>query len=672
MSLHKFFDIDFETKSEVSIKKVGATAYAMHPSTEIMIIGYSFNTVDVFDYDPWYCDLSQLKHFIKKVCKLLSRGYKLRAFNSMFEFLIWNFVGVRQFGFPKLKITQTYCVQAECCAMGYPAKLENAAKVLNLIDQKDKGGTALINFFSTPSKAKGEHFKDPLQHKERFLQFKEYCQQDVVVQIAVSNRCLKLTIYQYATFIMTEKMNIRGLPIDVGMVEGALVLTERLKVISNSAIAEITKGKIQKVSQNIALKEWLNKQGCPIPNLQADTIERWLIKPKLKPLFKKVLKLRADGSKSSTAKYTKAMDMLTPKNKVHDFIKYHIAHTGRWGGRGLQIQNFSKPPKHFKSRYTNLEICALISIKAMIRLTWGCGSVSDALKAVTRGMVRAPEGYKFVSADYAQIEARVVMWLAGDETGMKDFAGGGLIYESMAASIFNKPVKSIKKPSFERDLGKETVLGCGFGMGWLKFLQTCVEKKGLDIKEKVAELAVKTYRKRYPQVQKTWKECERTALKALSEEGVMFSCCSGRITFFYEKGNLYLALPSGRKLCYPQANVVTSLDNWGNMKSTPHYYNWNQLVPGYKWVKQKIWGGILFQNAVQAIAADIMNEGMIKAESQGYLTRFTVHDEAVSLVRDLPKFNYPEYEKLLSEFLPKWSEGLHIIAEGWEGPIYRK
>ncbi|MCW8932836.1 MAG: hypothetical protein OQL19_21675, partial [Gammaproteobacteria bacterium] len=110
--------------------------------------------------------------------------------------------------------------------------------------------------------------------------------------------------------------------------------------------------------------------------------------------------------------------------------------------------------------------------------------------------------------------------------------------------------------------------------------------------------------------------------------------------------------------------------DWGP-KEAVGYYHWDHKSPGNKWVKATIWGGTFFQHCVQAIAADIMANGMLKAENYGYKTIFTVHDEAVALVEALTKFNYKEYEKILCD-LPTWADGLLLIAEGWEGMRYKK
>lgn len=670
--LYNFFDIDFETKSELDITVVGAHKYAMHPSTEILIMGYSFNEVDVYDYDIYFSKSKQLDKITSRVEKKLRQGYKLRAFNSMFEYLIWKYVGVRQLGLPKLKISQTYCVMAESCAMGFPASLENAAKSLDLVDQKDSSGSALISFFCKPIKKGGTEFRSPLDHKEKFINFKHYCRQDVTVQIGISTCCKKLTPYQYKTFLLTEKMNLRGLPIDVPMVKGALILDSVVKEKANATISKLTNGVVSKATQTAVITKWLNANGCEIPNMQAATIDRWLRTLKPKSHAYKILNARVEGSKSSTAKYIKALTYITDNGLVHDFIKYHVAHTGRWGGRGLQIQNFSKPDKTYTSKLSQDRICELIASTSSRRLEHNCSSIGEALKAVTRGMICAPEGKKFVSADFAQIEARIVMWLSNDYTGLADFAGKGLIYENMASNIFDMPVRKILKPSFERDVGKETILGCGFGMGHKKFYARCVEDRGLDIKESIAIKAVKGFRERYPKVKKSWTECEQKAILAINTPGSSFEACEGKLTFVMEGDNLSLFLPSGRRLTYPTPCVKYEVNDWGQMGHNVYYYTWNQKTKGNKWVPHSIWGGIFFQNAVQAIATDIMNNGMIIAERANYHSLFTVHDESVSLVEDSPRFSYPMYEKLLSNYLPTWAHGLNIIAEGWEGKRYRK
>ena len=669
---YKFIDIDFETRSTVNLLESGAHKYAIDESTQILICAFSIDEECIANFTILNIKKC-VSDFVALVKTKIQEGYKIRAFNSMFEYLIWNHVGVGQFGFPALDVSNFYCVMAEACAMGFPASLENCGKALNLNVQKMTEGKALIRFFCVPKKnASGlKIFNDPKDHPEKFELFTKYCEVDVEVQIDISKRCRKLNAFQYDTFLLTERMNIRGLPIDYAMIRGAQTLSDASKLESDDAIKLITNGAVNSPAQTKALTKWLNAKGYKMPNLQAPTIERKLKDPKSSEELKSVLRIRKDGSKSSIAKFVAADNYNVNETHVHDFIKYHIASTGRWGGRGLQIQNFSKPPLGFPKWYDHELLCRLIAEVDVDYISGLYGSISEALKASVRGLIKAPKGKKFVGADYAQIEARIVMWLANDATGLQDFAGAGKIYESMAGTIFNMPADAVPKSSFQRDVGKETVLGCGFGMGWKKFLHRCVMDRGLSVDQNVAQKAVAEYRTRYKKVPLAWKTCEQMAIKAIENPGETFYACDNRLSYCVTRGHLFAKLPSGRHLSYPQAFVSEEPNDWGHQQKRVYYYAWNQKAPGNKWVPCDIWGGTLFQHGVQAIAADVMACGMLNAEGNKYKSIFTVHDESVALVIDSPRYNKDTYEKMLCD-LPEWAKGMPIKAEGFEGPRYKK
>ena len=670
----KFIDLDFETRSTVDIMNAGAYVYASDISTEILIMSWSFDGgKTVSNYTPYFSKPSVLKKFLRKINIKLKQGWKIRAFNSMFEYLIWHKVGIDQLGFPHIKLNQMYCVMAEACQMGFPASLANASAVIGGAT-KNTEGTALISFFSKPSRSKDIEFNSPLDNKDKFFKFIEYCDDDVRAQISVSNACNPMSKSQYEIFLLTERMNIRGLPIDQEMIEGGIALNNFSKDEYKREIQELTDGVVTSPTQNKVLLEWLNSNGCDISNLQVATVERWLAKPNLRSLHKKALELRFNGSKSSTAKYNKALIYLVD-GWVHDFIKYHIASTGRWGGRGVQIQNYPKPHKDFPKWADHEELCKIIGERDAPWLSGIYGSIAECLKAAARGMICAPEGYKLICADYAQIEARIVMWLAGDKTGISDFLGDAKIYEKMAGSIYSVDYQTIGKGTLQRDLGKEAILGCGFGMGHKRFYSQCTMVRNIPLEEATAKLAVKTYRSRYAEVPKAWKECSKQAIRAIKSPCTPFEACEGRLIYTFDGTNLFVRLPSGRALCYPHASVEPKVDDWGRVSDVVCYHMWDHktkfLPNGTKWVKVDTWGGTLFQHTVQAVAADIMGNGMLKGEKEGYKCIFTVHDESVALVKENGRHNFREYEEILCR-LPKWAKGLPIAAEGWEGKRYKK
>lgn len=666
-----FVDIDFETRSEADIMSVGAYKYAEHPSTEVLMISFSINQKNIYNWNPFFSKEKNLKRLEHCIDKVVNGNHCFRAHNSEFEYWIWNLVAVRQFDWPKIPVEKFYDTMVQACVLGLPASLENAGTALELVDQKDKEGKALINFFSKPSRKKAEKYNCPLQNKIKFQKFIDYCDQDVRTQIGISRACPPMTDRQFSIFILTEKMNIRGLPIDHRMAEGALELVDVYKERADKQVQKITGGMIESATQNVALVKWLNENGCNIPNMQAPTVQQFVNSKKTNKVAKRLLRIRSNVSKTSTAKYKSALHLLSNTGKVHGFLKAFIAKTGRWGGRGLQIQNFSKPHKDFPwwCDYDILSECIAEVRLHLIETMYD--DVMESLKAATRSMIKAPKGYKFICADYAQIEARIVMWLANDRTGLKDFSGEGKIYERMASEIFDVVISLILKPSFERDVGKETVLGCGFGMGWKKFLSRCVEQRGLDISAAIAQSAVKRYRNTYKKVPAAWKECEASAIKAIQNPGMSFSACEGKLVYKTAGPHLSVTLPSKRKLYYPHAYTRLEINEWGSEQEVIYYKGWNNKARvGHNWGSEKIWGGTLFQHAVQAIAMDVMSNGMLTAETRGYPTLFTVHDESLAMVKD--SFgSVKEYEDILCELEP-WAKGLPIIAEGWEGQRYKK
>ena len=677
-----YLDIDYETRSEADIFTVGSAKYAQHSSTRILMVSFGVSydgeppSFEVTNWNPYTGKRRTRRHFerlLKKVKRDPSR-WKIRAHHSEFEYWITNECGPRQFGWPKIPMTSFYCTMSVSGGNSYPASEEKAGTAMALTHQKDKEGKRLIQMFSTPSRKKGEHFKHPHDYPEDFAKFVDYCDQDVITQMSIVEHCEPLTPFQNKVFHLTEQMNARGLPIDQELCKGALQLVKKYKRRADKQIKKLTNRSVRSATQTVALTKWLNSvKKAKIPNLKAETLKKVLLRDDLDPVVRDVLIIRQNVSKSSTSKYVAALNMVTDAGTVHGFVKAYLTITGRWAGRGIQIQNFSKPDGKLFPGWDNYDIEYLRDLIAAadldtIELLYG--DVMDVLKGTTRTMIRAPEGYKFICADFSQVEARIVMWMADDETGLKDFAGDGKIYEGMAGSVFGIPANKIKKPSFERDIGKETVLGCGFGMGKDKFYVTCTEQRGLKITKKLAEDAVNGYRKRYHKVPKAWKECERMAIQAIQNKGQKFYACKRKLEYQYTGNGLRCKLPSGRFIYYPGAKVKIENGKWGE-ETNVYYLNWNEKRPaGKKWDYQSIWGGIFFQHAVQGTAGDLMAVGMLRGEEEGYTTLFTVHDEALAMV-PIDFGTYQEYENLLCTLEP-WARGIPLIAEGWEGPVYKK
>ena len=660
--MDKFIDLDFETRSSVDLKKHGAWVYSEHPSTKVLILRWS--TDEGKTYHKWWFNDKPPKQLFRK----LKQGYKIRAFNSFFEFVIWTNCCVPKLGWPKLNIRDFMCVQAESNAKTFPGSLEAAAITMELLDQKDKEGMRLINKFSRPSRKAGQEWNEPKDDMADFIKFDKYCEQDVRTQIGVHENTGPLeNDFEKEVFWLTEKMNVQGVPIDVPMLEGALALADRAQVALNERMKDIT-GESFSLTQTAKLKEWLEENGCPLPNMQAKTIERKLKVKKLDPVCREVLALRSSASKTSVSKYKSAANLIGSDGFVHGILKYHIARTGRWGGRGLQVQNFSRPKLAKWVDYNHLAELIVDEEYDLIEIIYG--DVMEALSSALRSMIKATKGKKLIAADYAQIEARIVFWLADEQKALNIFRNNEDIYCDMASDVYG--FKVTKANDFERFIGKQCILGLGFGMGAPKFKKDLFDKGDVVVEQKFADVVVKSYRKKYKKVVSLWTDINAAAIGATKYKGKRYSCTSADVSFIHDGEYLKCHLPSGRHLHYIDAKVekVEPPTSWKSTKKIEQLTFMGVDSYTKKWVRLSTYGGSLLENIAQAIARDLMCYGMLEAEDEGYNMLFTVHDEGIAMV-DIDFGSVPEFEEILAR-TPDWAKGVPVVAEGWEGPRYRK
>lgn len=396
----------------------------------------------------------------------------------------------------------------------------------------------------------------------------------------------------------------------------------------------------------------------PIEDLRKATVDSW-IQNVDNPKLKRILEIRAQGGKSSTAKLEAIKNRVCPDDRVRDILVYHGASTGRWAGAGIQVQNFPRGVGYNSDKVLE---CLLLDDLDVFEMMYP--DVINAISAGLRGFIISEEGHDFVTADFAQIEARVVMMLAGCQRGIEDFRHGRDIYLALAQEIYKRPLT--KKDKEERQLGKVGVLGCGFQMGAARFKEHAKNQAGLIISEELAEKTVKTYRETYPEVVKLWYAQERAAILSVKNPGRIFT--EGPIKWKVQGNFLYCRLPSGRCLAYPDPAIKVIKTKWDTDKESLTFMAVNTITK--QWDREHTYGGKLVENIVQATARDLMANGMLNTEKAGYKSVMTVHDEVIS---EVPEGfgSVEEFEKLLST-PPEWAKDYPIKAEGWRGKRYRK
>ena len=350
---------------------------------------------------------------------------------------------------------------------------------------------------------------------------------------------------------------------------------------------------------------------------------------------------------------------------------YHGASTGRWTGVRVQPHNFPKGKIKDMERVWE-DIKQAYRERSLELLEMLYGDVMELLSHAVRGALCSPDGMVLTVADYAAIEARVVLWLAGEHEALEILRAGGDIYCDLASAVYGRKVTKADKD--ERQLGKQGILGCGFGMGWKRFQETCA-KYGIIVDDATAQMVVTVYRERYPRVKQMWYAQEAAAIQAVTQGGTV-TC--GKIQWRVVGRFLYARLPSGRRLAYCDPVVVDATTPWGTAAKKLTF----MAVDSYtrQWMRQGTYGGSLVENLVQAIARDIMAEAKLRIEAHPAFTLvLSVHDELIGYAATPANDNRQaalcrQFEDLVAGANDNiaWLEGCPVAAEGWVGRRYRK
>ena len=282
-------------------------------------------------------------------------------------------------------------------------------------------------------------------------------------------------------------------------------------------------------------------------------------------------------------------------------LRYHAAHTGRWGGSDkINLQNLP-------SRGDN---------------------------AIKKSII-APEGYTLIDADSSQIEARILAWLSGQDDLVEAFANKEDVYKIMAASIYTKDVSDITKE--ERFVGKTTILGCGYGMGAERF-KNQLRNFGVDIKLTEAQRIIDTYRQKYDKIKQLWKDGQHCLRTMLQDK----ECSFGVIADAVFLGKSGFVLPNNVLLEYP------------DLKQEHGEYTYRARK-----MDVRIYGGKVVENLCQAVARCIIAWQMA-AISTEYKVALTVHDSIICVVKDEEAGKARRYIESCMRDTPDWASGLPL------------
>jgi len=302
-------------------------------------------------------------------------------------------------------------------------------------------------------------------------------------------------------------------------------------------------------------------------------------------------------------------------------LKYYGAHTGRWAG--MDKVNFQNLPSR------------------------------DKKKKALKNSVVAPDGYVVINCDSSQIEARILVWLAGQNDVIEQFRKGEDVYSVFATKIYDRPIS--KANQVERFVGKTCILGLGYGTGAIKLQHTLkTSPPGAIVTEDEAKEFVNTYRDSNDKVIDLWKDGDK-AIKDLANWGKTKP-------FWYGKNKCLMVtkegirLPNGLYIRYPDLKLDTE-------ESKSQYIYASRKGP------VSLWGGALVENVVQALARIVVGQQMIEIHKR-YPVKLTVHDAAVVVVREEEQTEALAYIVERMSTPPDWAKGLPVACEANVGKSY--
>jgi DNA polymerase len=645
--------IDVETYSSVDIATCGSYAYFESPDFEILILAYSLEGGDVK-----VLDLAQGDKIDKGFVDLLHNPkVELHAHNANFERNAFKAIGY------DIPVERWHCSAVKAGYCGLPMSLDGASKALGIEQLKAAEGKALIRYFSCPvkpTKTNGGRTRNlPHHNPEKWEAYKEYCAQDVRTEMGILDALagFELPETERLNYFLDQKINDRGVNIDVTLATNAITIDDRFKLEVTDELKKITG--LPNPNSVAQLSQWLTTETRKeVKTLAKDNVTALIAELKSGAAVE-VLKLRQLGSKTSTKKFEAMVNYALDDHTAHGLLYFYGgSRTGRWAGRAVQLQNL--PRNKMK-----LLDCARQLVRAgdyeMLKIMFD--NIPSVLSQLIRTALIAKNGNTLAVADYSAIEGRITAWLAGERWRLDVFAGDGKIYEASAAMMFNVPIESIGKGSELRDKGKIAELALGFG-GSVGALKT-MGGESMGLSESEMKSIVERWRKASPAIVDMWAEFERCALKALRTRRPIVSSLKG-VTFAYAHKSLTIKLPNGRKLVYREP--VISTNRWGN--DSIKYKGKDQITGAWGWVET--YGGKLSENIIQAIARDLLADGMRRLDAAGFDIVMHVHDEVVA---DIPNqstdYVIGEMCRILGEEVD-WARGLGTPAEGFVTPYYKK
>jgi len=600
--------LDFETyyDREFSLSKLTTEAYIRDPRFEVIGVGVKFNNEET----EWASGShEQVKGYLQSFDW---SDAMLLCHNTMFDGAILNWVyDIR----PRV-YTDTMCIARAIHGVETSASLRAVSEKYSI----GAKGTEVVQALGK----KREDFTE-----SELDRYGDYCVNDVNLTHKLFTMMVKDFPKQELKLIdLTLRMFIQPiLELDLGLLEQHLTETRDRKdeLLVSAGVTDK-----KELMSNPKFAELLKSLGVEPPmKVSLATGKETFAFAKTDEEFKALVDHEDDrvqtlvaarlGTKSTLEETrTQRFIDIAKRGTLPVPVRYYAAHTGRWGGDDkINMQNLP-------SRGVNG-------------------------KKLKRSII-APEGHTIVEADSAQIEARVLAWLAGQDDLVSAFTNGEDVYKKMASRIYGVPEEDVTKD--QRFVGKTTILGAGYGMGAVKF-QAQLKTFGFDMDLAEARRVISIYREANGAINKLWRDAQNMIVGLSRGDNVPFGK-EGVLDVVPEESAV--RLPSGLLLRYDDLRFDQT------DQGVEFHYKTRRG-------RTRIYGGKVIENVCQAIARCIIGEQMLLIAKKHHVV-LTVHDSIVCCVPDEDVAQAQIDVEKFMRWVPDWADGLPIDCEAGIGKSY--
>lgn len=647
--------LDLETFSTVPIAH-GTHRYA--EVAEVLLIPHAWNDEPATTWDATEegCDAASM------LTSLVDQADEVVIHNSHFDRTVMRWQGV------DLPIEKVHDTMVRAMMHSLPGSLGQLCTILGVDTDKakDKDGKRLIHLFTKPlGKNRKLDRADRTTHPKDWEEFKDYARRDVESMREVYKLLPRwnYTPAEVELWRLDQKINDRGVAIDLELAHAALRAAKRAGESLAARATALTGGAVPSATQRNVLMAHLAAEHDFTPDdLKKGTVAA-LLKEELPDGVRELLEVRQQAAATSPAKYKVLLNSTSSDGRLRGILQFcGAARTGRFSGKIFQPQNLPRPT--LKQSTIEMGIAAMKADAEDLLFE----NPMELCSSAVRGCIVAPEGKKLTIADLSNIEGRVLAWLAGETWKIKAFKDfdvgiGHDIYVLAYSKSFGVSVEAVlenKKTGdgFMRQIGKVQELALGYS-GSVGAFSSMASLYGIELPEDEVLDIVRAWRAAHPATVRLWYDLERACRAAIQNEGSVYRVRD--LSVRRDGAWLRVRLPSGRYLCYPHPKV----DDDGKLS----YWGVNQYTR--KWEEIPTYSGKLAENAVQAVARDILCSGLRHAEANGYQTVLHVHDELITETPDSPEFNAEHLAALMSKN-PTWAHGLPLAAAGFETYRYRK